>query len=53
MFAKNKPSLTDILQFPWESDIEQTNEPQQPAMTDEERRAAEAYIISMLEKQNK
>lgn len=53
MFSKNKPSLTDILRFPWESEEKQTDEPQQPGMTDEERHAAEAYIISVLEKQNK
>lgn len=53
MFSKNKPSLTDILRFPWESEEKQTDEPQQPGMTDEERRATEAYIISVLEKQNK
>lgn len=46
MFSKGGLKLQDIMKFPWEGDTKE--EPEEPHMTEEQRKAMEQHILGIL-----
>lgn len=53
MFSKQRVKMTDIIKFPWEDDIKEVEELEIPAMSEEERKRMEEYVIGVLNERDK
>lgn len=47
MFSKNQLKITDMIKFPWDDETKEV-EPQQPHMSEEERKRMEQYVLGIL-----
>lgn len=47
MFSKGQLKMADIMKFPWDKEVNE-EEPTPTAMTDEERKNMESYILGVL-----